>query len=488
MTAGRFSTDVYAQRLSSAASAAAEAGLAGLVITPGYDLRYLVGSRAQTFERLTALVLPSTGDDPTVMVPRLELAALKESAVTELGLPVRDWADGDDPYRLVADALGGAPAATAVTDSMPALHLLPLADVLGVVPVLATDVLRRLRMIKDAAEIDALRKAGAAIDRVHARVPEFLVPGRTEADVAADIAEAIVAEGHSEVAFIIVGSGPHGADPHHECSDRELRAGDIVVVDIGGPYEPGYNSDSTRTYSIGEPDPEVALRYSVLQRAQQAAVEAVRPGVTAQQVDAAARDVLAADGLAEAFVHRTGHGIGLSVHEEPYIVAGNDLTLEEGMAFSVEPGIYFPGQWGARIEDIVVVTGDGALAVNNRPHELVVVARRPRARRFLLLGAVEQVRRAQDTLDTHLDHHAARVDPRGAVALGVAQFGVADGLGIGVHAGLAFQRQPPRAVDLAEHGEPAVLRVHRLLRTTRGDDPGHVGLGIERKPDRHHVR
>ena len=179
---------------------------------------------------------------------------------------------------MVADALGGAPAATAVTDSMPALHLLPLADVLGVVPVLATDVLRRLRMIKDAAEIDALRKAGAAIDRVHARVPEFLVPGRTEADVAADIAEAIVAEGHSEVAFIIVGSGPHGADPHHECSDRELRAGDIVVVDIGGPYEPGYNSDSTRTYSIGEPDPEVASRYAVLQRAQQAAVEAVRPG------------------------------------------------------------------------------------------------------------------------------------------------------------------------------------------------------------------
>ena len=380
MTASRFSTDVYAKRLRAAAAAAADAGLAGLVITPGYDLRYLVGSRAQTFERLTALVLPATGE-PTGGGPRLELASLKESAVTELGLAVRDWVDGDDPYGVVADALGGAQAgqsgrlavATAVTDAMPALHLLPLADVLGVVPVLATDVLRRLRMIKDAAEIDALRKAGAAIDRVHARVPEFLVPGRTEADVAADIAEAIVAEGHSAVAFIIVGSGPHGADPHHECSDRELRAGDIVVVDIGGPYEPGYNSDSTRTYSIGEPDAEVARRYAVLQRAQQAAVEAVRPGVTAEQVDAVARDVLAAEGLAEAFVHRTGHGIGLSVHEEPYIVAGNALTLEEGMAFSVEPGIYFPGHWGARIEDIVVVTEDGVRRLNNRPHELVVL-------------------------------------------------------------------------------------------------------------------
>jgi Xaa-Pro aminopeptidase len=251
---------------------------------------------------------------------------------------------------------------------MPALHLLPLADVLGVVPVLATDVLRRLRMIKDAAEIDALRAAGAAIDRVHARVPEFLRPGRTEADVAADIAEAIVAEGHSEVAFIIVGSGPNGADPHHECSDRELRRGDIVVVDIGGPYEPGYNSDSTRTYSLGAPNPDVAQRYSVLQRAQSSAVSAVRPGVTAEQVDA-----LAEEGLAEVFVHRTGHGIGLSVHEEPYIVAGNDIPLEVGMAFSVEPGIYFPGQWGARIEDILVVTDDGAISVNNRPHDLIVV-------------------------------------------------------------------------------------------------------------------
>ncbi|OBI40401.1 dipeptidase [Mycobacterium kyorinense] len=368
----RFDTDVYARRLAAAAAATADAGLAGLVITPGYDLRYLIGSRAQTFERLTALVVPVSGD-PTVVVPRLELAALKESAAADLGLVVVDWVDGDNPYQLVAAALGGAPVATAVTDAMPALHLLPLADVLGVLPVLATGVLRQLRMVKDAAEIDALRKAGAAIDRVHARVPEFLVPGRTEADVAADIAEAIVAEGHSDVAFIIVGSGPHGADPHHECSHRELQVGDIVVVDIGGSYEPGYHSDSTRTYSIGEPSTEVAQRYSVLQRAQRTAVDAVRPGMTAQQVDAAARDVLREAGLGEYFVHRTGHGIGLSVHEEPYIVAGNDVPLTAGMAFSVEPGIYFPGQWGARIEDIVVVTEDGAEPVNQQPHELIVV-------------------------------------------------------------------------------------------------------------------
>ena len=367
-----FDAAVYARRLAAAAAATAEAGLAGLVITPGYDLRYLLGSRADTFERLTALVLPASGA-PTVVVPRLELASLRGSAITELGLAVRDWVDGDDPYQLVSAALGGAPAAAAVADSMPALHLLPLAGELGVLPVLATDILRGLRMVKEAAEVDALRKAGAAIDRVHARVPEFLVPGRTEAEVAADIAEAIVAEGHSEVAFVIVGSGPHGADPHHRYSDRELQVGDVVVVDIGGAYEPGYHSDSTRTYSIGEPNQDVAQQYSILQQAQQAAVDAVRPGVTAEQVDAAARDVLARAGLAEYFVHRTGHGIGLSVHEEPYIVAGNELPLAEGMAFSVEPGIYFPGRWGARIEDIVIVTEDGALSVNNRPHELIVV-------------------------------------------------------------------------------------------------------------------
>jgi Xaa-Pro aminopeptidase len=287
-------------------------------------------------------------------------------------LTVQDWVDGQNPGDLVALALGGH-ARVAVTDSMPALHLLPLAERVGAVPVLGTPIMAALRMIKDPAEIDALRAAGAAIDRVHAKVPGLLRPGRTEAEVAADIAEAIVAEGHSEAAFVIVGSGPNGADPHHECSDRELQMGDVVVVDIGGPVEPGYNSDCTRTYVLGEPDSQIAEQYAVLQRAQAAAVAAVRPGVTAEQVDAAARDVLARAGLAEYFVHRTGHGIGLSVHEEPYIVAGNDLPLAEGMAFSVEPGIYLPGRWGARIEDIVIVTTDGALAVNERPHELTVV-------------------------------------------------------------------------------------------------------------------
>lgn len=368
----RFPTTIYADRIARAGALARDAGLDGLLITPGPDLRYLLGSRAESFERLTCLVIPANGDTASVVVPRLELAALTESATSELGLTVRDWVDGVDPYALVSGLLP-SPARTAVTDAMPALHLIPLAEALRALPVLATEVLRELRMVKDDAEIDALRRAGQAIDRVHARMGEFLKVGRTEAEVAADITAAILDEGHTEAAFVIVGSGPHGADPHHEVSERVVESGDVVVIDIGGPVEPGYNSDSTRTYSMGEPDPGVAEKFAVLEEAQAAAVALVRPGVTAEAVDAAARDLLAAQGLAEVFVHRTGHGIGLSVHEEPYIVSGNAIELSEGMAFSVEPGIYFRGEWGARIEDIVIVTAEGCEPVNTRPHGLTVL-------------------------------------------------------------------------------------------------------------------
>ncbi len=359
---------MYGNRLRRAAEVAGAAGLDGLLITPGPDLQYLLGSRANSFERLTCLVVPSIGT-PAVVLPRLELAGLRPSAASELGLTVHDWVDGVDPYALVASLLP-TPARTGISDVMPALHALPLAAACGAPQVLATVVLRELRMRKDLAELEALRRAGAAIDRVHARMGEWLRPGRTEAQVGVDIRVAIVAEGHTAAEFVIVGSGPHGADPHHEVSERVIESGDVVVVDIGGPVEPGYFSDSTRTYCLGEPAADVAAQYAVLQRAQQAGVEAVRPGATAEQVDAACRDVLAAEGLAEAFVHRTGHGIGLSVHEEPYIVGGNDIELLEGMAFSVEPGIYFPGHWGARIEDIVLVTADGCEPVNRRPHQL----------------------------------------------------------------------------------------------------------------------
>lgn len=364
-----FGSDVYRERMRRAAELTREAGLDALVVAPGPDLRYLVGSRAETFERLTALVIPAAGD-PKLVIARLEVPSLSASAVGDLGIEVADWVDGDDAHGLALAGLSPNPA-IAVSDSMPALHVIPLARHTGATPQLATSVLRELRMTKDDAEIEALRRAGAAIDRVHARMGEWLQPGRTEREVSDDIAAAILEEGHTEAAFIIVGSGPNGADPHHEFSDRVIERSDIVVIDIGGPVEPGYNSDSTRTYCFETPAADIADAYAALHEAQRAAVAAVRPGVTAASIDAAARDLLRERGLADQFIHRTGHGIGLSVHEEPYIVNGNDIVLRRGMAFSVEPGVYFSGHWGARIEDIVVVTEDGCESVNNRPHELV---------------------------------------------------------------------------------------------------------------------
>ena len=360
-------------RLDRARTAAAAAGTDALLIAPGSDLRYLIGQAGGSFERLTTLVVPADGT-PALVVPKLEAPGYADVPTDELGVELLTWVDGDDPYELVAGRLG-KPGRVAVSDFTPALHVLALRNALGdAEQTLAGPVVRELRMRKDAAEIASLREAGAAIDRVHARVPEWLRPGRTEAEVGADIAAAIVEEGHLQADFVIVGSGPNGASPHHDVSDRVITKGDVVVVDIGGPLPAGYNSDSTRTYAVGAPrDADVAETYAVLQRAQAAAVAAVKPGVTAEQVDAAARDVITEAGFGEYFIHRTGHGIGLDVHEEPYIIAGNTLPLEPGMAFSVEPGIYQPGRWGARIEDIVIVTEDGVESVNNQPHELVVL-------------------------------------------------------------------------------------------------------------------
>ena len=360
-------------RLDRARAAAAAADTDALLIAPGSDLRYLLGQAGGSFERLTTLVVPAEGT-PALVVPKLEAPGYADVPTDELGIELLTWVDGDDAYKLVADRLG-KPGRVAVSDFTPALHVLALRSALGEADqTLAGPIVRELRMRKDAAEIAALRQAGAAIDRVHARVHEWLRPGRTEAEVGADIAAAIVEEGHLAAEFVIVGSGPNGASPHHDVSERVIERGDVVVVDIGGPIAEGYNSDSTRTYAVGEPrDADVAETYAVLQRAQQAAVESVRPGVTAESVDAAARDVIAAAGFGEFFIHRTGHGIGLDVHEEPYIIAGNALPLEPGMAFSVEPGIYQPGRWGARIEDIVVVTETGVESFNTRPHELAVL-------------------------------------------------------------------------------------------------------------------
>lgn len=359
------------KRLDLARAAAANSGVDALLVSPGSDLKYLLGAGGGSFERLTCLVVPADGA-AVLVVPKLEAPGYDAVPTGELGIELATWVDGEDPFALVASLLPKA-RRVAVSDMMVALHVLGLRGALPAAEqTLAGPIVRELRMRKDAEEVAALRKAGAAIDRVHARMAEFLQVGRTEAEVGADIADAIVEEGHTATDFVIVASGPNGASPHHSLSDRVVEAGDVVVIDIGGPVAEGYCSDSTRTYVMGEPrDTDVLKTYAVLQAAQQAAVDAVRPGVPAQDIDAAARTVIADAGFGEFFIHRTGHGIGLDVHEHPYIVDGNDIPLEPGMAFSVEPGIYQPGRWGARIEDIVVVTDDGVEPLNTRPHDLV---------------------------------------------------------------------------------------------------------------------
>jgi Xaa-Pro aminopeptidase len=370
-TVSAINPEALSKRLDRASAAAEKAGVDALLMAPGSDLQYLLGAGGGSFERLTCLVVPADGA-PVLVVPKLEAPGYDTVPTERLGVEIATWVDGEDPYALVGSRVPGA-SRVAVGDMMAALHVLGLRGALPAAEqVLAGPIVRELRMRKDAEEIEALRKAGAAIDRVHARMAEFLRVGRTEAEVGADIAAAIVAEGHAVAEFVIVASGPNGASPHHSLSDRVVEAGDVVVIDIGGPVAEGYCSDSTRTYVMGEPrDTDVSRTYAVLQAAQQAAVDAVRPGVAAQDVDAAAREVIADAGFGEFFIHRTGHGIGLDVHEHPYIVGGNDMPLEPGMAFSVEPGIYQPGRWGARIEDIVVVTEDGVEPLNKRPHDLV---------------------------------------------------------------------------------------------------------------------
>ncbi|MET7466441.1 Xaa-Pro peptidase family protein [Nonomuraea sp. NPDC005501] len=367
------SSDLYpVSRLAAVQEATAKAGIDALLLTPGPDLRYVSGYDAKPLERLTCLVVPASGE-AYMLVPRLELPAAEASPASRLGLEFVAWDETDDPYRIAAERLG--PVATVgLADRMWAMSSLRFRDVLpDARQVLAGSVLRELRMRKSPVEVAALREAGEAIDSVHRQVPELLRPGRTEREVGRDIAEAILAAGHSTVDFVIVASGPNGASPHHEVSDRVIQPGEPVVVDIGGQLHHGYCSDSTRTYSVGEPPAEFAAYYEVLRQAQEAACAAVRPGVPCESIDAAARDLIAEAGYGEYFVHRTGHGIGIETHEEPYIVSGNAEPMEPGFAFSVEPGIYLPGRHGARIEDIVVCGENGGERLNLTSRELVII-------------------------------------------------------------------------------------------------------------------
>jgi len=361
----------FAERRRRAIEAAEAAELAGLLVSPGPDLAYLTGHTPMPLERLTLLLLTARRE-PTLVVPTLE-RPLAESASGAAGLEIFDWRDGtDDPYELVAQVLGSG--RYAVTDQTWASHLLALehatADCLFVA---AGRALPLLRAVKDPDEVERLRAAGQAADAAFADVIALPFAGRTEMEVSLELDRLLRVHGHQRVDFAVVGSGPNAASSHHEPGERRIGPGDAVVMDFGGVLD-DYYSDITRTVFVGEPSDEERTVYGVVRSAQQAAFEAIRPGVPAQEIDRAARALIADAGYGDRFVHRTGHGIGLELHEPPYIVEGNETPLQAGMTFSDEPGIYLEGRFGVRIEDQVVVTDDGAERLNEASRDLTVVA------------------------------------------------------------------------------------------------------------------
>ena len=385
----------YAARLAAAQERLPDEDAAALLVGVGADLQWLTGYAAKDLERLTLLIVPSVGRC-TLVVPRLERAAAQvATAVQAKHVDITTWEETEDPFALVAErlaasnsrpeiqlgALGGAwgrLGGLLVSDRLWATFLLRLQSAVPDAAFgLASAVLGPLRAVKDAEEIELLRAAAHAADRVVAQIAGGRLVGRTEADVAREVRERLVAEGHDAADFWIVASGPNSASPHHEPAERVISAGEPIVLDIGGALA-GYCSDITRTLWVTgdadiRPTDEFAHLYEVLQRAQEAGRAAVKAGVPCEDVDGASRSIIANAGMGDLFIHRTGHGIGLEGHEDPYMVAGNADPLEPGNAFSIEPGIYIDGRYGARIEDIVVCTADGPDALNEASRDLYVV-------------------------------------------------------------------------------------------------------------------
>ena len=367
---------MFADRLDRARVLMGERGVDVLMLSVGADLPYFCGYEAMPLERLTMLVVPRDAA-ATLVVPRLEAPRVTERPDV---FGIRPWDETDDPVAIVADLAGSARTA-AVGDQMWARFLVELMDNMPAVTWRrASDVTAPLRSVKDAGEIERLRVVGAAVDRIASRLQqgEIELVGRTEAEVSAELGRQVLAEGHHRVNFAIVAAGANAASPHHEPGSRVIAEGEVVLCDFGGTMVGddgvGYCSDITRCVYTGEPPAEFSELYDVLFEAQAAGVAAVAVGTAAQDVDRAARSIIAAAGYGEYFVHRTGHGIGTEAHEDPYIVEGNCAPLVAGNAFSVEPGVYVPGRWGARLEDIVAASPAGPDPLNRADHRLAVVA------------------------------------------------------------------------------------------------------------------
>jgi len=370
-TAVPFTTDDYAGRMARVVADAGAAGLDGVLVTPGPDLVWLTGYQPTAItERLTMLFL--TADrEPTLLVPTLE----RPDAEAAQGTPATTlvaWTDGDDPFAAASPML--RPEGTyAISDNAWSLHLLGLQAALpGSGYGSMTERMPMLRAVKDHNELARMTAAGAAADAAYGEIVKVRFAGRRETDVAADLAGLLRHFGHEQVDFTVVGSGPNGANPHHEAGDRVIEDGDCIVLDFGGLMF-GYGSDTSRTVCVGEPTAQIREVHEIVRQAQEAGVQAVRPGVACQEIDRAARRVITDAGYGEQFIHRTGHGIGVTTHEPPYMIEGEEQPLVPGMCFSVEPGVYLAGNFGVRIEDIITVTDDGGQRLNNTSRDLHIV-------------------------------------------------------------------------------------------------------------------
>ncbi|MDQ7849984.1 MAG: Xaa-Pro peptidase family protein [Armatimonadota bacterium] len=361
----------YAERIRRATAQLRQAGADLLVVGPSSDLIYLTGLVGNPSERFKVLLVSAAGETALVL-PAFEVSLVDHLPVRPALYP---WEETEDPlpaFRRAARALGGG-RRVAVGPQLWSTFLLRLQ---GALPDAAFmdggPLLAPLRIRKSPEELELMRTAARIADQAYLALLQQPLAGRTEREVLALIHDGLRRAGMERLGGGIVGAGPNGASPHYKTADHKVVPGDALVIDFGGQYR-NYWADITRTPHVGPPGDDFRFVYRIVQEAQQAALEAVRPGVSCEAIDRVARDHIARHGFGEFFVHRTGHGIGLDGHEEPYLVQGNSTPLEEGMTFSLEPGIYLPGQFGVRIEDIVAVTADGAERLNTCSRDLTVV-------------------------------------------------------------------------------------------------------------------
>ena len=361
------SGEEFSRRLTAVRSAMRDQEIDTVLLSVGHDLPYLTGYTAMPLERLTMLTVHLDGT-PLLFVPRLEAPRVVEMP----GLfEVVPWDETVEPLDLVAASCAGSKT-IAIGDQTWARFVVGLSHRLpGVRWERAVGVVGDLRMRKSDDEVAALRAAAAAVDEIAGELQAGLIQlvGRTEAEVSADLSQRILERGHEKVNFAIVAAGENAASPHHHPGSRVIQENEVVLCDFGGTMN-GYCSDITRCVVTGEIPSDVADAYEVLLVAQSAGVAAGKSGVACEMVDEVTRNIIAEAGYGDFFVHRTGHGIGMEEHEDPYMVSGDARPIEPGFAYSVEPGIYVPGKWGLRLEDIVVATEDGPVSLNQADHNL----------------------------------------------------------------------------------------------------------------------